>query len=69
MSIDKVIEMYSGFHFEGELRMLNRLAAGVTEGVIVNIGSYRGQTDCAIALHATVPVYCIDNRSGSIGED
>ena len=69
MSIDRVIALYPGFHFEGELRMLNRLADGVTEGVIVCIGSYRGQTDCAIALHAHVPVYCIDDRSGSIGED
>lgn len=71
MSIDKVIQLYSGFHFEGELRMLNRLADGITSGVIVSIGSYRGQSDCALALHAHVPVYCIDVRieSNPEGED
>lgn len=69
MSIETIIDFYkeSGvtMHFEGELRMLNRLAAGVTEGVIVAIGSYRGQSDCALALHAQVPVYAIDHREGS----
>lgn len=69
MSIDLVINLYQGMHFEGELRMLNRLAAGIDTGVIVAIGSYRGQTDCALALHAHVPVYAIDNRAGSIGEE
>ena len=69
MSIDKVINFYHGFHFEGELRMLNRLADGIHEGCIVAIGSYRGQTDCALALHAHVPVYAIDSRMGSVGED
>jgi hypothetical protein len=69
MSIDQVIHMYSGFHHEGEIRMLNRIAAGVTDGCIVAIGSYRGQMDCALALHAQVPVYAIDDRGGSVGED
>jgi len=69
VSIETIIDLYKEagvtMHFEGELRMLNRLAAGVTEGVIVAIGSYRGQTDCALALHAPVPVYAIDHREGS----
>jgi len=69
MNIEDVIGLYDGFHFGDELRMLNRYASEVTEGVIVAIGSYRGQTDIALALNAQVPVYCIDNRSGSIGED
>lgn len=69
MSIDNVINLYPGFHFEGELRMLNRLAAGVNEGVIVAIGSFHGQTDCALALHAQVPVYAIDHRAPSGGDD
>ena len=69
MSIEKVINLYQGFHFEGELRALNRLAAGVSEGVIVSIGSYRGQGDCALALHAHMPVFCIDPRQKSGGED
>lgn len=68
MSIDRVINMYSGFHHEGEIRMLNRISASVDDGVIVSIGSYRGQMDCALALHAHVPVYAIDNREGSVGE-
>lgn len=73
MSIDKIIHGLSGYNatmqHEGELRALNRLADGVQEGVIVAIGSYRGQTDCALALNAHVPVYAIDNRAGSVGED
>lgn len=69
MSIDTVIQMYEGMHFEGEIRMLNRTAAGITDGVIVAIGSYRGQMDCALALHAQVPVYAIDDRGGSVYED
>lgn len=73
MSIDKIIHGLSGYNatmqHEGELRALNRLADGVQEGVIVAVGSYRGQTDCALALNAHVPVYAIDNRAGSVGED
>lgn len=68
MSIDLVIDLYSGFQFPGELRALNRTAASVVDGVIVAIGSYRGQTDCALALHAQVPVYCIDARIESIDD-
>lgn len=62
MSIDDVIALYQDYHWPDELRMLNRLAAGITSGVIVAIGSYRGQSDCALALDAQVPVYCIDPR-------
>jgi hypothetical protein len=74
MSIDLVIHNMLGYesqtmHFEGELRMMNRICDGIHEGVIVSIGSYRGQMDCALALHAHVPVYCIDQRSPSRGED
>lgn len=73
MSIESIISGLEGygttFQLEGELRSLNRLADSVQDGVIVAIGSYRGQTDCALALHAHVPVYAIDNRAGSVGED
>ncbi len=65
MSIDLVIGLYDGFHMGGELRMLNRIADGITEGIIVSIGSYRGQMDCALAMHAHVPVCCIDPRTPS----
>lgn len=65
MSIEKVVALDGGFHSESELRMMNRIADGVTDGVIVALGSYRGQMDCALALHAHVPVYCI----GSEDED
>jgi FkbM family methyltransferase len=73
MSIDRVIHNMVGYesagmHFEGEIRALNRLADGVTSGVIVAIGSYRGQADCALALHAHVPVFCIDPRQSWTGE-
>lgn len=73
MSIDKVINDLTGYddahmHFESKLRALNRIADGVTEGVIVAIGSFRGQMDAAIALHAHVPVYCIDPRLPWDGE-
>lgn len=69
MSIDTVIGLYEGFHFEGEIRALNRIAASVTDGVIVAIGSYRGQMDCALALHAQVPVYAIDSRESGVEEE
>lgn len=65
MSIEQIIHLYDDnpdhFHFEGELRALNRLGASVQPpNVIVEIGSYRGQSTCALALHAQVPVYSID---------
>lgn len=72
MSIDLIIRNLDGydvpFHFEGEIRAINRTADGVTGGVIVSIGSFRGQMDCALALHAHVPVFCIDPRQGWPGE-
>ena len=61
-TIDDVIALYQDYHWPDELRMMNRLASQVKDGVIVAIGSYRGQMDCALALDATVPVYCIDPR-------
>lgn len=61
-TIDDVIALYQDYHWPDELRMMNRLASQVKDGVIVAIGSYRGQMDCALALDATVPVYCIDSR-------
>lgn len=73
MSIDLVIRNMDGydtpFHFEGEIRAINRWSDTITSGVIVSIGSFRGQMDCALALHAHVPVYCIDPRQGWVGED
>jgi FkbM family methyltransferase len=73
MSIDDVISGLEGypqpFHFPGELRMMNRLAASVAEGVIVAVGSYRGMSDSAMALNAQVPMYCVDARQHSLGED
>src|SRR5258708_6498397 len=72
MSIDRVIHSMKGydqpFHFESELRAANRLADSVTDGVIVSIGSYPGQMDCAPALHAPVPMYAIYPRQGWVGE-
>lgn len=62
MSIDHVIELYKDYHWPDELKLMNRLAASITDGMIVAIGSYRGQMDCALALDATVPVYCVDPR-------
>ena len=66
MVIDQIISGLSGYvdtyHWPDELHMMNRLAAQVTTGVIVAIGSYRGQMDCALALNASVPVYAIDPR-------
>ncbi len=39
---------------------LNELAAQVTEGVILEIGSKKGASACCIASVAKVPVYCVD---------
>lgn len=62
MSIDDVIALYQDYHWPDELRMMNRIASTITSGVIMAIGSYRGQMDCALALNAQVPVYCVDPR-------
>lgn len=43
-----------------EAGWLNHQAAKVHEGVIVEIGSYRGRSAIAMARDAKVPVYCID---------
>ena len=39
---------------------LNELASQVTEGVIVEIGSFKGMSTCYLAVDAKVPVYAID---------
>lgn len=62
MSMQKVIDLYQDYHWPAELVMMNRLADGVFQGVIVAIGSYRGQMDSALALNSHVPVYCVDPR-------
>lgn len=62
MSIDDVIGLYQDYHWPDELRMMNRLADSIFGGVIVAIGSYRGQMDSALALNSHVPVYCVDPR-------
>ena len=60
MTIEMVFDLYPNFMFNGELRLLNRLAATVSDGVIVEVGCYRGKSTCALALHATVPVFSVD---------
>lgn len=67
-TLDDVIALYQDYHWPDELRLMNKLASQVKDGVIVAIGSYRGQMDCALALDATVPVYAVDARDlGPIG--
>jgi hypothetical protein len=67
MTIDQIISGLAGYvdtyHWPDELRLMNRLASEITTGNIVAIGSYRGQMDCALALNAQVPVFCVDPRN------
>jgi hypothetical protein len=64
--IEQIISGLTGYvdtyHWPDELRMMSRIASEITIGNIVAIGSYRGQMDCALALNAQVPVWCIDPR-------
>ena len=61
--LNDIINLYPDYHWPYELKLLNHYASLVRDPeVIVAIGSYRGQSDCAIALDAKVPVYCIDPR-------
>lgn len=41
-------------------KRLANLASQVTDGVIVEIGSFTGKSACALSKTAKVPVYCID---------
>lgn len=69
MSIERVFNEIEGWFFEGEARMMNRRAAEIDPpNVIVEIGSYRGKSTCALALHARTAVYAIDPHIMSIGE-
>lgn len=45
---------------DDEAQLLIRLAAGVTAGCIVEVGSWRGFSTIAIARGARVPVYAIE---------
>ena len=45
---------------DGEVELLTRLAGQVTDGCIVEVGSYRGMSTIALATGATVPVYAIE---------
>ena len=54
------IQLIEGLVKPSEGKRLNELASQVTEGVIVEIGSYKGLSTCYLAIDAKVPVYAID---------
>jgi len=60
MGIELVFDLYDNFMFPGEIRLLNRLAATISDGVIVEVGCFRGKSTIALALHAHVPVFSVD---------
>lgn len=60
----QVVAGVEGWLYDEEIELLYRLASGVTSGVIVEIGSYRGKSTVALALgsrdHHNVPIYAVD---------
>lgn len=50
-----------GLHNEKELLLLQELAGQVTDGVIVNIGTFQGKSTIYLASQAEVKTYTIDN--------
>ena len=55
----EMIEMI-GLHLESELLLLQKLASEVTDGVIVNIGTFQGKSTIYLASQSDVRVYTID---------
>jgi FkbM family methyltransferase len=63
MTIELIIAEVEGWLAESEARMLNRMAAEIAPPqCVVEIGSYRGRSSCALGhnLQAGVVLYCID---------
>lgn len=70
MAILEVLENVTGWLSDNEARWLNEQAAQISEGCIVEIGSFQGKSTIALALNAIVPVYAIDphhNHTDEIG--
>ncbi len=70
MAILETLATVTGWLSGNEAAWLNLHAAQVTEGCIVEIGSYQGKSTIALALNAAVPVYAIDphhNHTDEIG--
>ena len=70
MAIINHLENVVGWLSDNEARWLNLYASQITEGCIVEIGSYQGKSTIALALNASVPVYAIDphyNHTDEIG--
>ncbi len=60
MALLEVLAPVTGWLSNVEAVWLNYHAAQVTEGCIVEIGSFQGKSTIALALNASVPVYAID---------
>lgn len=60
MALLEILAPVTGWLSNVEAIWLNYHAAQITEGCIVEIGSYQGKSTIALALNASVPVYAID---------
>lgn len=64
----QTLEGVTGWLSDNEAIWLNHHAAQVTEGCIVEIGSYQGKSTIALALNAQVNVYAIDPHEAHTDE-
>lgn len=60
----KVVGRVQGAISLGQANLLRKVAAGVTEGVIIEVGSFRGKSTAALSIGSkeghNAPVYAID---------
>jgi len=67
----RIVASVEGWLGDDEVELLYRLASNVTDGAIVEIGSYRGKSTVTLALasrhHHRVPVYAIDPHEAFTG--
>ncbi len=66
-----LVSTVEGWLYDEEVELLYRLASGVREGVIVEIGSYRGKSTVALALGSRdgshAPVFAVDPHEDFTG--
>lgn len=68
MNLPTILDTIPGWLDAKEAELLHRLAVNVTDGCIVEIGSYKGRSTLVLATAAKVPVYSIDPHIPSDNE-
>lgn len=68
MDLQTILDTIPGWLDPNEAALLHKLAGDVTDGCIVEIGSYKGRSTLVLATAARVPVYAIDPHIPSDNE-